>query len=156
SHALERVGRNVPVVQGLATDAEGLLAGLPRARAVAVEGDREVVDPDPSHRCSPGWTLPSTNPLLPVRRTTAAQIDRDRGVARADLTAAGRRDLPGTRSGASPPRPDLHARSVDSPRPRGASSRRPAAPRRGSAAPRRRPRRTRAGRPPRSSGDTPR
>src|SRR5919206_337842 len=40
--ALERAGRDEPVVQRLTTDAEGIVASLARAGAVAVERDREV------------------------------------------------------------------------------------------------------------------
>ena len=41
--ALERAGRDEPIVQRFTTDAEGILASLERARAIAVERDRKVV-----------------------------------------------------------------------------------------------------------------
>src|SRR5207249_10340643 len=47
--ALERAGREKPFVQRFTTDAEGLLASLVRASAVAVERNREVMHAYASH-----------------------------------------------------------------------------------------------------------
>jgi hypothetical protein len=47
--ALERAGRDEPFVQRFTTDAEGILASLERAGAVAVERDREVAHAYTSH-----------------------------------------------------------------------------------------------------------
>src|SRR5436189_2123405 len=47
--ALERAGRDEPVVQRFTTNAEGILASLERAGAVPVERDREVVHAYTSH-----------------------------------------------------------------------------------------------------------
>src|SRR5439155_6290593 len=47
--ALERAGRDKPFVQSFTTAAEGILATLVRASAVAVERNRKVVHPYASH-----------------------------------------------------------------------------------------------------------
>jgi len=47
--ALERAGRDEPVVQRFTTDAEGLLASLERAGAVPIERNRKVVHAHTSH-----------------------------------------------------------------------------------------------------------
>src|SRR5213593_991327 len=47
--ALERAGRDEPFVQSFTTDAEGILASLERAGAVAVERNRKVVHAYTSH-----------------------------------------------------------------------------------------------------------
>src|SRR5215213_373031 len=47
--ALERAGRDEPLVQSFTTDAEGILASLERAGAVTVERDRKVVHAYTSH-----------------------------------------------------------------------------------------------------------
>ena len=53
SDALEGARRDEPIVQSFTTDAEGLLASLERAGAVAVERDRKVVHAYTSHRLLP-------------------------------------------------------------------------------------------------------
>src|SRR5204863_4796233 len=52
--ALERAGREQPFVQSFTTDAEGILASLERAGAVAVERDRKVVHAYTGHCRLPG------------------------------------------------------------------------------------------------------
>src|SRR3989442_5821072 len=52
--ALERAGRDEPFVQSFTTDAEGILASLARAGAVAVERDRKVVHAYTGHCRLPG------------------------------------------------------------------------------------------------------
>src|SRR5512145_2864348 len=61
THALERARRDVPIVQCFTTDAEGNLASLTRAGAVAVERDCKVVHAYTSHRCLPGRFTSATN-----------------------------------------------------------------------------------------------
>src|SRR5881397_1590414 len=52
--ALERAGRDKPFVQSFTTDAEGILASLVRASAVAVERNRKVVHAYTGHCLLPG------------------------------------------------------------------------------------------------------
>src|ERR1051326_8980399 len=51
--ALERTGRDEPLVQSLTTDAEGILSSLTRPGAVSVERDRKVVHAHTRHSLLP-------------------------------------------------------------------------------------------------------
>src|SRR5437667_9682441 len=73
--ALERAGLDKPFVQRFTTDAEGLLASLVRASAVAVERNREVMHAYASHCCSPGKGAVRELRLPHLRRTTGKEID---------------------------------------------------------------------------------
>jgi len=85
SDALERAGRDEPVVQRFATDAEGHLASLERAGAVAVERDRKVVHAYTSHSLLPGKVGDATTA---ISRVTTSDSSGNRQRVRAAEAAS--------------------------------------------------------------------